>query len=134
MNDDSNSISSAFRKLFPGPYDYFASTDGVDDTFVVSCQLTKKVIATVYYWDDYLPNELIARVTAQALCDLIDENQDELSSTLLLSRLSLSLSSSAYSLYTQSSIPCSGIWFHSEAKSEESLSHLSQSTAAAAAH
>ena len=77
MNDDSNSISPAFRKLFPGPYGYFASTDGVDDTFVVCCRSTKNEIAATYYWDDHLPNELVARVTSQALCDLIDENHDD---------------------------------------------------------
>ena len=60
-------LSQTFLKRYPGPYAYLASTDGVDATFCIECTTTGRSLASVYYWDDRIASELIARVVTVLL-------------------------------------------------------------------
>lgn len=71
-NDDNRlQLSPDFMSLFPGPYFYCPGNDGVDSTFDVMCIASGEHIASVYYWEERLTSELIARVISESLNALL---------------------------------------------------------------
>lgn len=66
-----------FLETYPGPYGYYPSTDGVDNTFNVYCRTTRRDIITSNYWDDVKEAERIAMVTSLAL-EAIRKSESEL--------------------------------------------------------
>lgn len=56
-----------FDQMFPGPYVYVPGTNGVDETFDVTCTRTKTVVAYATYWYERESAEAIAYAVTQAL-------------------------------------------------------------------
>jgi hypothetical protein len=68
-----------FLARFPGPYDYTSGSDGVDATFDVICLGPERQLVSIYYWDERLPAELVARVVSAALNESLQpRTNDEL--------------------------------------------------------
>ena len=68
--------TTKFLKRFPGPYGYYRSTDGVDDTFNVYCRSSRQDIISTYFWTQSPAYELIVRVVCAALSSLNSEYSD----------------------------------------------------------
>jgi hypothetical protein len=66
-----------FLARFPGPYDYTSGSDGVDATFDVICLGPERQLVSIYYWDERLPAELVARVVSAALNDFLQPGAND---------------------------------------------------------
>ncbi len=69
-----NIIVSKFLDHYPGPYKYQGGTDGVDNTFDIYCSGSGNHIASMFYWDDRLPSEVIAKLITESLNATNPEN------------------------------------------------------------
>jgi hypothetical protein len=76
--DNPPQLSLDFLQLYPGPYVYCPGHDGVDSTFDVICTASRQHIASVYYWDERLTSELIARVVTESLNALLPAGRADL--------------------------------------------------------
>jgi hypothetical protein len=76
--DNRLQLSPDFLRLYPGPYVYCPGHDGVDHTFDVMCIGSRQHIASVYYWDERLTSELIARVVTESLNALLPAGRADL--------------------------------------------------------
>lgn len=70
-------LSPNFLELYPGPFAYRPGTDWVDSTFDIMCTSSGQQLASVYYWEERLTSELIARVVAESLNALLPATQDD---------------------------------------------------------
>ena len=78
------SIKWEFSHQFPGPFDYRAGRDGVDNTFDVFCLTTDQWIISTHYWEERLQAELVARIVSNALNFVaLDLDRDTIPSHLL---------------------------------------------------
>lgn len=59
--------ANKFKSRFPGPFNSFPGSDGVDDTFDIICLTSDERVASVQYWDEVENALLISRVVSAAL-------------------------------------------------------------------
>jgi len=62
-----STIQTAFTAKFPGPYVYLRSSDGVDETFELTCVASKQHIASTYFWDAEDPCRVVTATITAAL-------------------------------------------------------------------
>ncbi|TWT35231.1 hypothetical protein KOR34_01190 [Posidoniimonas corsicana] len=70
-------VSTLFHRSFPGPFDYFPSHDGVDETFELTCLTTDDFVIATHFWDEREWAETRIAVVAAVLNDSLGGEDED---------------------------------------------------------
>ena len=59
--------TAQFFQQYPGPFEYYLGSDGVDATFDVECMTADSHIISAHYWEEKVDAELVANCVTFAL-------------------------------------------------------------------
>ena len=68
------SIQSRFQRHYPGPFDYYAGSDGVDDTFEIHCLTSGEFVIAYHYWEAREEAERTIEIITALLNDSLGGN------------------------------------------------------------